>query len=311
MFKRVFFFFLLPLLQLFAAGGGPYPIQFSLSETKIVQEVPDKDWDFAYIVPGEFSTYIYSEEADYYRDYRRSYFAITCIKGGWDCLRHYEILASGCIPYFVDLEMCPPETMAFLPKDLILEAMHMPGVSYKEIDHSRFDKAKYYEILNKLLDHTRKYLTSKNMAAYLLRTVGYSGTGKILFLSQDETPDYLRCCTLIGLKELLGDRIVDFPKIRHIYKSYPGNVKQLYGKGFSYTKIIEDLPVDRKNLERRIRNKEFDLIIYGSVHRGLPFHNLVQRTYEPDKILYLCGEDAHRCEYSHFHNLFLREFDAK
>ena len=29
----------------------------------------------------------------------KKYFWIT-IKAGWDCLRHYEILMNGCIPYF-------------------------------------------------------------------------------------------------------------------------------------------------------------------------------------------------------------------
>ena len=295
---------------LFGSTGGPYSIQFSLSETKIIQEILPKSQDFASMVPGEMSTYVYSEESEYYGDYQKSYFAITCKRAGWDCLRHYEILANGCIPYFIDLENCHPETMAFLPKDLILEAMQLPGVSYRKIDHSRFDKTRYYEILNELLRITRTHLTSKNMAAYLLKAVDYSGEGKILFLSNDAAPDYLRCCTLIGLKEYLGDRVVDFPKIEHIYKSYSGDVKQLYGKGFSYTKIVEDLPVDRTDVEERIRNRDFDLVIYGSVHRGLRFHPLVSRVYEPNQIVYLCGEDQHLCKYSQVHNLFLREFDS-
>ena len=42
-------------------------------------------------------------ESDYYKDYQRSYFAITCKKGGWDCLRHYEILANAVSPTFLIL----------------------------------------------------------------------------------------------------------------------------------------------------------------------------------------------------------------
>src|SRR5579862_5558247 len=247
-----FFFFWIPL----SIFSQVYPIQFSIPEHKIVKEIPEKDRDFAHIIPGDPNTYIYTDEEDYYTDYQHSYFAVTMKKAGWDCMRHYEILANGCIPYFVDLDKCDKDTMFFLPRDLILEAMNLPGVSYLHIDHSQFDTAKYYEILNKLLEHTRKYLTTRNMAQYILDTVHYTGTGKILYLSNDEDPDYLRCITLVGFKELLGDRVVDVPKIQHIYKSYPGDIKRLYGKGFTYTKNVEDLPIDRENIEERIRNKE-------------------------------------------------------
>lgn len=287
--------------------GQVYPIQFSLSESKIIGSLP-KDRDFASIIPGNPKTYIYAEEGDYINDYRRSYYGITCKKAGWDCLRHYEILASGCIPYFIDLEKCDPNIMPFLPKDLILEAMHLPGVSYMKIDHSQFDIERYYELLTQIIDHTQKYLSSAAMAKYLLEKVNYKGSGKILFLSANTAPDYLPICTLIGLKEYLGDRVIDFPKIDYIYKNYRGNTKKLYGKGFSYTRVIPDIWVNRKSIQQRIRNHEFDIIIYGSVHRGVPFHQLVKNSYEEDEIIYLCGEDEHSCEYVNLPHLFLREW---
>ena len=297
--------FFLPTL----AMADPYPIQFSIPENKIVEKIPPKNQDFALLIPGDLSTYIYTSEAEYYKDYQRSYFALTCKKGGWDCLRHYEILANGCIPYFRDIDQCDAKTMYFLPKELIKEAMHLEGVSYPKIDHTKFDGAKYSQILNKLLAYTRQYLTTSRMAEYLLKTVNYVGRNKILYLSTDVNPDYLRCLTLIGLKQLLGDRVVDFPKIEHIYKSNL-DLRHLYGRGFSYTQILDDLPVDRENIEERIKNDEFDLIIYGSVHRGLLFHDVVCQTYPPERIIYLCGEDRHgKCGYFLWPNLFLREWE--
>lgn len=295
--------------QIFA-NPKPYPLQFGIPEIKIVQDIPKKERDFAFIVPRQLNTYIYTQESDYYKDYQRSYYAITCAKGGWDCMRHYEILANGCIPYFVDLDKCNQNTMVFLPKELIQEAMHLPGVSYQRIDHRKFNKKRYFEILHQLLEHTRAYLTTRKIAEYMLRTVNFSGLGKVLYLSVDPYPDYMRCTMLIGLKELLGTNVIDCPKIEHIYTSYPHDVKKLYGKGFTYTKIVEDIPVDRSNIEERIKNREFELVIYGSVHRGIPFHDLVKHYYDQSKIIYLCGEDSHQCEYSHWPNLFLREFDA-
>lgn len=303
-------FILLFLISTGRVLAEPYPIQFAVPESKIVADIPEKALDFAFIVPGRFETYIYKVEEDYYKDYQRSYFALTYKKSGWDCMRHYEILANGCIPYFVGLEQCHPKTMQFLPRELILEAMNLPGVAYPKIDHEKFDKAKYNEILGKMLEHTRKYLTTRNMAKYVLDTIKYSGNGKILFLSQDPSPDYLRCLMLIGMKELFGERIIDFPKIEHIYKSYSGDLSTISGKGFTFTKIIDDLNVDRSSIAERIAKKEFDIVIYGSVHRGLLFHDLVLQNYEKEKIAYLCGEDCHHCSFANLHNFFLREFDS-
>lgn len=291
-----------------------FPLQFSIPEIKIIQKVPIKDRDFAYIVPGQLHTYIYNTEFDYYHDYQRSYFAITHKKGGWDCMRHYEILANGCIPYFVDIENSHPNAMPFLPKELIKEAMNLEGVSYCKIDHTKFNKKRYFEILHELLEHTKKYLTTKNMARYILNAINYSGKKNILFLSKEISPDYLRECTLIGFKELLGDRIIDIPKIDFLYTNYGGDIMRLYGKGISYTKILDDSPIDRNNVELRIKNKEFDLVIYGSAHRGLLFHDIVSQIYDPTEIIYICGEDthytpSHSCNcIDYCYNLFLREF---
>ena len=66
-------------------------------------------------VPGNPRTYVFDKEEDYFADYQKSQFAITGAKAGWDCLRHYEIISNGCIPYFKDFENCPVNTMALLP----------------------------------------------------------------------------------------------------------------------------------------------------------------------------------------------------
>lgn len=286
----------------------PKPIQFSIPEVKIVKTIPDKSFDFATIIPGRLETYIYNEEASYYSGYQKAYYAVTTKKAGWDCMRHYEILANGSIPYFIDIEKSPEKTMFRLPKKLIKEGMNLPGVSYLKIDHSIFDKKRYFEILAELLEYTRKNLTTKSMANYFLEKIGHSGKGKILFLSGDVSPDYLRCLTLIGLKEILGTKVVDYPKIEHIYKSYAGDLKTLYGKGISYTKIIDDESIDRSDIEQRIKNKEFEFIVYGSVHRGTPYYDLVRATYPDEKIIYLDGEDFGKAGTKDLPNLFLREF---
>lgn len=253
------------------------PISFSIPESKIVQCVPDKTKTFAHIIPGDTSTYIFTQEDAYYRDYQAAVFGKTCKKGGWDCLRHYEILANGCIPWFENLENCPPRIMTHLPKQLILDAMksetpeqHIPA----------------------LLDYTKKHLTCRAMAQYVFDTVGCPTPKRVLYLGSNPHTDYLRCLTLIGMKQILGDRCVDSIYVGHVYEDYP-TPERNYGRGFTYSRI---LPVSSKPPPVQvdeIRNHAFDLIVYGSVHRGLPYWNEVHEAYRPHEIVMLCGEDDH------------------
>ena len=146
-------------------------IIFGIPEENIVACVPEKAFDFAHIIPGKRETYIYDDrdEQEYLRNYRASYYGYTWKKGGWDCLRHYEILASGALPYFSDLADAPPTVLSFLPKRLILEGMRLLGVDvyHQRIDHTTFPSDKYYEIACKSLEYTRRYLTTKMVAKYL------------------------------------------------------------------------------------------------------------------------------------------------
>lgn len=51
--------------------------------------------------------YIFNNEDEYYNDMSNSWFGLTCKKGGWDCLRHYEIMASGTLLLFKDYNKKP------------------------------------------------------------------------------------------------------------------------------------------------------------------------------------------------------------
>lgn len=95
---------------------GALPIQFAVPEEKIAVGASVKNQLSAFIDPRNRATYIYDDEAAYYDDYRRSCFAVTMKKAGWDCMRHYEIMANRCIPFFLDLDKCPPQTMTLFPR---------------------------------------------------------------------------------------------------------------------------------------------------------------------------------------------------
>ena len=53
------------------------------------------------------TSYAFATEEEYYYDLASSRYAVTTKRGGWDCLRHYEIAAAGCLPCFRNLDDKP------------------------------------------------------------------------------------------------------------------------------------------------------------------------------------------------------------
>ena len=138
------------------------PITFGIPTCKLAQPNPNKTQEYATCIPGQPSTYLFKEEKSYYEDYQKSFYGVTMKKAGWDALRHYEILGNYCMPYFVGLEDCPKNTLANLPKELLLEGRELAF---------NFDEQKYFHILNELFNYTQNNLTTKNLANYILSKI--------------------------------------------------------------------------------------------------------------------------------------------
>jgi hypothetical protein len=137
------------------------PIAFAIPAGNIVGSIPDKTRDMAFIYPGDKKTYIYKTEKDYYQGYREARFATTFKKAGWDCMRHYEILANGCIPYFPDIARCPDTTMVNFPKGMIKETNRL-------YESKKFNDATYEYYCGFLLSYTKEILTTEKLAQYVL-----------------------------------------------------------------------------------------------------------------------------------------------
>lgn len=294
-----------------------HPITFSIPKEKIDENENEKTKILSNLIPGDTTTYIYNTEEEYYNEYKKSYFAITKQKAGWDCMRHYEILANGCIPYFIDIENCPKNTMYLLPKKELIEGKKLYEEKFenKKINElTEEDKREYNILQKKLLEYTKENLTTEKMGEYILKKTNNEKVERILYLSGDTNPDYLRCVTLHGLKEKLGKKCHDYPKIPHIYKTDSIDYTKLYGKGISYTNLLEERMHD-ENLDNSvyedIKNKKYEIVIYGSYHRGMPYYDLVNEIYKPKEIILLCGEDIHRCDCNNYvengHHVFVRE----
>lgn len=141
------------------------PIFFAIPKDCVVDKVPNKNRRLAHIIPGKKETYIYKTEHDYFKGYQDAIWGMTFKKNGWDCLRHYEILGNGCIPYFPGINKCPKSIMVPFPKQII----SYTNMMYEEGIEGGWE-VNYY--LKQLLDYTREYLSTEALAKYVLQTVG-------------------------------------------------------------------------------------------------------------------------------------------
>lgn len=125
---------------------------------------------------------------------------------------------------------------------------------------------------------------------------------KILYLTKGDHVDYQNDCLLIGLKELFGSDVVDYNKQLHNYVTYDKNkVRSLYGKGMTVSMVLPDLDVDRTDITNKIKNKFFDLIVYGSIWRCNDFFEKILEYYPKDKVVIVDGEDE-----TNIHDLYNR-----
>lgn len=92
------------------------PVSFSIPESKIaITNIPKTKLFGKHIVDeevcqnteGSVTKYAFTNEEDYYSDLQQSKFGISTKRGGWDCLRHYEIAANGAVICFKNLSQKP------------------------------------------------------------------------------------------------------------------------------------------------------------------------------------------------------------
>ena len=278
-----------------------YPLSYSIPLEKIchLNHVNEKKRELSLVVPGKTGThnYSYDSEDKYYKQYEESKYAITKKKGGWDALRHYEILANNCLPLFEDLEKCPDKTLFNFPKDKLI---------YVKKNYKYICDEEYTAIVKDIHDYMKSNMTCESSARYLLSTIGVSNIKqpKILMINNNLMkrkgwPNYSQYLITIGLRNVLQEKFVEYPKNEILYKNYKG--PRGYGRGFTYSKILDDLDIDRSNIEEKIKNREFDYVIYGlmgkdesefgDIRLKCPFWDIVKENYDTNHVAFIYGGD--------------------
>ena len=266
------------------ALAGVFPISFS-SPREIV-ETATKTKFLSSTIPGE--PYSYEDEHAYLEEYRRSNFALSTKKAGWDCFRHLEVIFSGAIPLIPRLESTPPGVMFAYPKDFLVQVFQAQAASgplYPADD-----------VIEYLKDYAETHLTATAMARYLLESISYQG-GAILFVDFDLDfwTDYQSIFTLIGLKRLLGPKLHTGPLPQYLTSRDP-STSGLYGLGFGY----------RGALHEHANTSQFDVswpitsdivdgcerVVLGQFFRDFPrFRALAGDSVDLSRVVGVVGDD--------------------
>jgi hypothetical protein len=89
---------------------------------------------------------------------------------------------------------------------------------------------------------------------------------KILFITPN-CEDYLADGLLHGFKTLFGENVLDFPRSEYMYKSDVDDKHLLYGRGFTLYRTLDERPVDRFHIKKKLYEGYFDLIVFSDIFR--------------------------------------------
>lgn len=259
-----------------------------------------KDW--AFIIPGDISTYIYgTDETAYINGYREAWKAHTWAKNGVDCNRHLEIIASGTIPIFRNIQSVPGETLFAYPKRLM---------AFFEEHKDEADPAKLHIWRHLMLKWGHSHLTAPAMVRYMAKVTRVdldsplAPLKRIAYINDHlvMTADYLAAAILIGLVEWLGYARVDvfyFPDyLIEGNKRESKTGRALYGAGFGYANVLRKPEKAFRRLDEMLaslQNGEYAAVVWGSWHRSKAhFADIAYPAYiNRREALWLCdGEDG-------------------
>lgn len=147
------------------------PIDFGGKQQRLASHCVDPEVAQA---AGLHTSYAFATEQDYYDDLAAARFAVTMKRGGWDCLRHYEIAAAGAVPCVRKLETKPASCAPHgLQADLNCLSYQSWADLQQQIDALDADPVRYRQLLEAsrhwVLQHTTTASATRLLEALPLR----------------------------------------------------------------------------------------------------------------------------------------------
>ena len=121
---------------------------------------------------------------------------------------------------------------------------------------------------------------------------------KILFIRSEgnhtHLNDFMSDLLLHGLRQLYGFEVIDYPGCWYMYSDEISNreydINKIWGRGFTINNTLSNYnSIDRDEKKKKIKEKYFDLVIFGSIRRSDLFLDDVIK-YN-NKVVFIDGED--------------------
>jgi hypothetical protein len=239
-------------------------------------------------------------------------------------MRTLEILAVGCLPYYLALEGVGEYGLNNLPREVLLLVQdHLPGLvrpgsritaagrwkftSLRPVNYKELNITRYNHIVDKLLTYTRKSLTPDVGMRHILAQLHLPAFPRnvLVILAHDVVGmGYLGISFMFGMYAL-NITVTEVPRQEELYNTTECHKFRHYGNGYTvYCRIKEYPHVRRDNIAERILAKEFDLIAYRffdnpdqlapHFHTTMPYFKEVTSTLDPKRIVFLNDRDQVR-----------------
>ena len=106
--------------------------------------------------------------------------------------------------------------------------------------------------------------------------------------------DFLSDSLLHGLRSLLGNDLIDFPKNSFLYQKSTVDMSKMHGKGFTLYKTLPDLQIDRTEILKKIKKHHFNYIVFGNIWLQWRQYLVVKKYYPNNKIIIIDGNDSEK-----------------
>ena len=105
--------------------------------------------------------------------------------------------------------------------------------------------------------------------------------------------DFMADSLFHGLKSLFGDDVIDLYPQWYMYDDVDKSslINTFHGRGFTLCGTVKKSDIDRTDIENKIKNKHFDLVVYGAIYRNLDLVDMVCSCYDKNRIIFIDGHE--------------------
>jgi hypothetical protein len=188
----------------------------------------------------------------------------------WDTPDILDIIKNNNLPIFNNISSSPTYTMINYPKNLLNE------IKIKKNDPS-LNKLYYLNLLKNFINNN---LTNTQIIKYILRVIKMDSINNVLFISSD-MKNRLSNDLYNGLKNVFGSNCdILFPN----NEIQIDNILKCSNEINNYSDEID-------KIINNIKNKYYDIIVFGSIQKSNEFLDLVLSIYKKEQIIGVFGSD--------------------